>query len=194
MKREILLDLLRQNHLTLASCESITGGLFASTFTSIPGASEAFRGSLVTYCDQAKMKAGVSKKTLDEYTAISPECAKEMCLAAYSFYGADVVVSFTGNAGPTAQDDKPVGLVYVGVKICSHLTVYTLNLTGSRDEIRQKASDFAFKTLINKLENQTPKFEIVESKETVEFEEDLNVLDFEETEEQELEDNEQNDE
>ncbi len=155
MKCETLLNLLIQQGLTLSSCESITGGLFASTFTSFPGASQVFRGSLITYCDEAKIKAGISKETLEEDSAISPECAKEMCLASSSFYNTDVAVSFTGNAGPTGQNDKPVGLVYIGVKIRSSLSVYTLHLTGSRNEIREQASAFAFKILINSLSKET---------------------------------------
>ncbi len=151
MKHQDLLELLKNNHLSLASCESLTGGLFASTFTSIPGASEVFKGAIVTYTDEIKEKLGVSKETIDTYGAISKECAREMALNASNYFSSDITVSFTGNAGPTASEGKDIGLVYVGLIIKNNLYVYKLNLTGTREVIREKVVDFAFKTIYEKI-------------------------------------------
>ena len=151
MEAKDLLELLLERHLTIASMESLTGGLFAAFFTAIPGASQAFKGALVTYCDEAKEKFGVRKETIDNYGAISPECAKEMCLAASSLLKSDIAVSFTGNAGPSADEGKPVGLVYVGIQILDTYYGYRLDLTGERAKIRRSLVDFAFQTIYEKV-------------------------------------------
>lgn len=151
MERKDLLDSLVAKNLTLSSMESLTGGLFASTFTSIPGASQVYKGSAVTYTDKVKALFGVSEKTLEAYGAISKECAKEMALQCSLYFDTDCAVSFTGNAGPDAQEDKPVGLVYIGVKVKNQLSVYELHLAGERNFIRRQCVDFAFKTLYEKI-------------------------------------------
>ena len=151
MDRAELLEELKKQNLTLASCESLTGGLFATTFTKISGASEVFKGAIVTYTNEIKEKLGVSKEIISTYGAISAECAKEMVLKASDYFNSDVTVSFTGNAGPNASENKEIGLVYVGLIIKTHLYVYRLNLSGNRNTIRQKAVDFAFKTILAQL-------------------------------------------
>ncbi len=147
MERKNLLDLLVANHLTLSSVESLTGGLFASTFTSLPGASKAFRGSLVTYSTESKCHFGIGEDLLKEKGAISPECAREMALIGSEQFQSDCTVSFTGNAGPEAQEGKDVGLAYVCIKVRDKLYSYRLDLQGSRQSIRQQLVDFAFRTL-----------------------------------------------
>jgi PncC family amidohydrolase len=133
----------------MACMESLTGGLFAATFTAIPGASQAFKGGYVTYSNDAKIKAGVRKETLDTYGAISKECAEEMALACSRTLGTDVSVSFTGNAGPEAQEGKPVGDVYLAIR-------------GDRAEVRNQCVELAFLTLLDKVkalpkpEEETP--------------------------------------
>lgn len=165
MERKDLLKALQDKNYSLASIESLTGGLFASTFTSIPGASKVFKGALVTYTDEVKETFGVEEETIKAHGAISPETAKEMVLAAYKYFKADVIISFTGNAGPDASEDKPVGLVYCGLKVADHLYVYQLELSGDRDEIRKKVVDFGFKTILEKLnpirEEKQPEIEPV---------------------------------
>ncbi|MFA6861379.1 MAG: CinA family protein [Bacilli bacterium] len=151
MERKELLDLLVKNKLTLSAMESLTGGLFAASFTSIPGASQVFKGAGVTYVDEVKESFGVKKDTINEFGAVSLQCAKEMCLKASSFFNTDCAVSFTGNAGPTASENKPVGLVFIAIKVKTHLYSYKLSLTGDREEIRKQCVDFAFSTLIEKI-------------------------------------------
>ncbi len=151
MTHQDLFEILKSNHLSLASCESLTGGLFASTFTDISGASEVFKGAIITYTNEIKEKLGVSKTTIETYGAISKECAREMVLNASEYFSSDITVSFTGNAGPTASEGKDVGLVYVGLIIKNNLYIYKLNLTGSREIIRKKTVDFAFRTIYEKV-------------------------------------------
>lgn len=147
MEKKDLLLVLEDKGLTLSSMESLTGGLFASTFTSIPGASHVYQGSAITYQDSIKEAFHVKKETIDAYGAISMECAKEMALQASLFFKSDVAVSFTGNAGPESQEGKDVGLVYVGIRLRNTLYGYKLKLHGSRDEIRKQCVDFAFSKL-----------------------------------------------
>lgn len=127
--------------------ESLTGGLFSETFTRIPGASKAFRGAIVSYQDDVKKNFGVKEDTLDAFGAISMECAKEMAIKASYHFASDVAISFTGNAGPDAAEDKPVGMVFIAIKIDSTLYGYELALSGDRDEIRRQCVDFAFEQL-----------------------------------------------
>lgn len=146
-----LFEKLKRENLKLASLESLTGGLFSASITSVPGASEVFAGSAVTYVDEAKVNLGVDKKTIDDHGAISSECAKEMARAAIKTYQVDVAVSFTGNAGPTSIEGKPVGLVYISFIIKDKSFNYKLNLDGDRSMIREQCVNFAIKTLYTKL-------------------------------------------
>ncbi len=151
MEYQNLLNLLLEHNLTLSCMESLTGGLFASTFTGIPSASKAFKGGAITYTDEAKEAFCVSKKTIAENGAISMACAKEMAVQAGIFFNSDISVSFTGNAGPTESESKPVGLVYIAVKFLNEVAVYELHLSGTRNSIRKQCVDFAFSTLIDDL-------------------------------------------
>ena len=152
MEYKDLLDALIKEKLTLSSMESLTGGLFASTFTSLPGASSVFHGAAVTYTDAAKRSFNVPASIISTYGAISKECAKEMAKQAANFYQSDIAVSFTGNAGPAESENKPVGLVYIGIKFLETLEVYELHLSGERNDIRKQCVDFAFSTLFEKLQ------------------------------------------
>jgi PncC family amidohydrolase len=149
MEYKDLLDILIEQNLSLTCMESLTGGLFASTFTSIPNASKVFHGGAVTYTDSIKESFGVSKKTIESFGAISKECAKEMAIQASLFFNSDIAVSFTGNAGPSESEGKPVGLVYIGIKFKDKVSVFELHLEGTRNQIRKQCVDFAFSTLID---------------------------------------------
>lgn len=106
--------LLRRSGLTLALAESCTGGLVGDCITDIPGSSDYFLGGIMAYCYAAKEALlGVQRATLDEYGAVSPQCAAEMAQGARRVLQADVAVSVTGIAGPGgAMPGKPVGLTY----------------------------------------------------------------------------------
>lgn len=112
---ERLGPLLREQGLTLALAESCTGGLIGSLITDVPGSSDYFLGSAVTYAYGAKEKLlGVRHDTLSVHGAVSPETAAEMAQGARRLFGADVAASVTGIAGPGGGlPGKPVGLVHV---------------------------------------------------------------------------------
>ena len=116
MKRLFLI--LKRKNLKLAVVESCTGGLLASTITSISGASKVFNLGLVTYSNQAKIKIlKVNKNIIKKYGAVSHECCSAMVKNLSRISRANINVSITGIAGPKGgTKQKPVGLVYIGVK------------------------------------------------------------------------------
>lgn len=133
-----LFDTLKERGLTLGSVESLTGGLFSSSFTSIPGASSIYKGSLITYSAEEKINlAHVDKKIIDEHGVVSEETVVEMARNGKDVLGVDVCVAITGNAGPTSDiDNKPVGEVHIAVAINNRTIFETLSLIGNRDDIR----------------------------------------------------------
>ncbi|ACF07102.1 competence/damage-inducible protein CinA [Metamycoplasma arthritidis] len=128
-----------KNNKSLSAVESFTGGLFASEIVSVPGASQYFLGALVSYSNAIKQKLGISTHN----GVINKEVALAMAKAGNEFFGSDICVSFTGNAGPGVMDDKPAGLVYIAIND----EVYELNLIGGRNSVRQEAVTFAIKKL-----------------------------------------------
>jgi len=111
-----VVELLREKGLTVATAESLTGGLIASRITEVSGASSVFSWGVVTYSNEAKHQLlGVKEETLAEFSAISKETAMEMAKGARERSGADIAIAVTGNAGPTPSEGKPVGMVFVAV-------------------------------------------------------------------------------
>src|SRR5262249_8751868 len=107
-----VLRLLIERGLTLATMEACTGGLLASLLTDVPGASNAFRGGLVSYATAIKEEWGVPAETIAAHGVISVETARAMAEAARVRLGADVGVGITGVAGPDKQEEKSVGTVH----------------------------------------------------------------------------------
>jgi len=130
---EIVLTLARERGLTLATAESVTGGLIASRLTAVPGASEVFRGSVVSYASEVKYEVlGVPVGPV-----VSDEAAIAMAEGACRVLGADVAVSVTGVAGPDPQEGVPVGTVYLGVCIDGEAESMMIRLPGDRERVRQ---------------------------------------------------------
>lgn len=101
---------------TLAVAESLTGGLVAAELTSVPGASQAFRGSVTAYATSLKRDVlGVDGALLAERGAVDPAVARSMAAGVRRVLGADWGISTTGVAGPEPQDGKPVGTVFIAV-------------------------------------------------------------------------------
>ncbi len=125
---------------TLASVESFTGGLFAATIVEKPGSSKYFKGSIVTYHNDIKDKLGINV----ENGVVNSNAALEMAKRGKEFFNVDYCIAFTGNAGPTAMEDKPVGLFYIAINNQVYEFFYP-NL--SRNEIRKKAVEIAIKKL-----------------------------------------------
>lgn len=141
--------------LSIASCESFTAGLFASTIASIPGASSVLCGGLVTYQTPFKTKlAHVPAKLIERYGVVSKECALSMASNTRMIFESSFAVSFTGNAGPDAMEGKPAGLVYMA--ICSlenEAAVYELRFDLPRNLLRKAAVCFALEELNARLES-----------------------------------------
>lgn len=130
--------LLAEKKKTLATAESCTGGLIGQTITSVSGASEVFGFGFVTYANEAKEKIlGVKSETLEKFGAVSAETAVQMAMGARKASGADIAVSVTGIAGPGGgSDEKPVGLVYIGISTEDETKAHKFNFSGNREKIR----------------------------------------------------------
>ncbi len=130
----VVLQMLRERGMTLGLAESVTGGLVGARLTGIAGASEVFRGSIVSYATDVKHDVlGVS-----EGPVVSERAAIEMADGARRVLGADVGLSLTGVAGPSEQDGQPVGTLYVGLSIGDRpTTARLLRLPGQREQMRQ---------------------------------------------------------
>ena len=142
---ETVLNLLREQGLTLAVAESCTGGLVASELVSVSGCSAVFREGFVTYSNEAKIeRLGICKDLLARHGAVSAEVAMEMAKNAAEKSGACVGLSTTGIAGPEGGSaEKPVGLVYMGLYVNGELTSEKHNFKGSRNAVRTRAMVFA---------------------------------------------------
>ena len=152
MTSEEINKLFRKFGRTLGSVESFTGGLFAETITSVPGASHFYKGGLVTYASEEKNRIlGISYETIDKYGVISQEVAAAMAANGQKLLNVDYCVSFTGNAGPTAMEGKPVGLVYIGIAIYDHVEVYKFELEGDRQNIQKEGVNNALEILSKKI-------------------------------------------
>lgn len=152
-----LVELLKKNELTISTCESITGGMIASMIVEVPGASKVFKGGLVVYTNEAKQKlANVSEDTLNQYGAISKQCAIEMAANTNKKLRSDIAISVTGNAGPTCDENKPVGLSYLGISIIDKTYYYEFHAKSSnRNDIRIETTAFAFEQAIKQIKNIT---------------------------------------
>jgi nicotinamide-nucleotide amidase len=129
----VVLQLLRDRNLSLGLAESVTGGLVAARLTAIPGASDVFRGSVVSYASDVKFDVlGVSPGPV-----VSEAAAAAMAIGARRVLGSDVALSLTGVAGPTEQDGQPVGMLFVGLAIGEDVTTASLRMPGQREQMRQ---------------------------------------------------------
>ncbi len=132
--------------LTISTAESCTGGMIASKLIEVPGISENFMESIVSYSNEAKIKRlKVKKETLEKYGAVSEEVAKEMLAGLKT----DVAISTTGIAGPDGgSKEKPVGLVYIGIRVKDKIKIFRRELKGDRNKIRQRAMMHALYNLL----------------------------------------------
>ena len=148
-----LAQLLISHNITVSSVESFTVGNFASMLGSVPGISKVYKGSLVTYQSETKERLlSIDHDIIAKYGVVSKEIASLMCVNGKAILNSDICVSFTGNAGPVAMENKPVGEVYIGINFKDDISVYKLNLKGSRSEIVKQAMDFAVRKLIAKFQ------------------------------------------
>ena len=137
---------------TVATAESLTGGLLGGRFTSVPGSSDVYRGGVVTYATDLKVSLlGVSVEVVDGPGVVSAECAEAMASGVRRLTGSTYALSTTGVAGPDSQEGKPAGTVYVGLAWPNGVRSVALNLTGSRETIREQTIAAALSALSEQL-------------------------------------------
>lgn len=154
-------QILREKKLHVAVAESCTGGLVAKRLTEVSGASEVFECGITAYSNRIKEQIlHVKHKTLHNFGAVSEETAAEMAEGIYALSGADIGVSVTGNAGPIPSEDKPVGLVYVGICSKNYKNVIKLQIRrtdeDAREYIRYLASSNALYQVIEAAKRSDP--------------------------------------
>ncbi len=135
--------------LTISTAESCTGGMIASKLVDVSGISSSFMEGIVCYSNEAKIKRlNVKKETLEKYGAVSEETAREMLLGLKT----DVAIATTGVAGPNGGTiEKPVGLVYIGVRVGKEIEIIRKEFKGERNKIRQRTTLFAMYSLLKML-------------------------------------------
>ena len=145
-----VVDLLKKHQMTLTTAESCTGGLLAGTLINVSGASDVFSEGYITYANASKQKIlGVKASTLEQYGAVSEQCAKEMALGAVRAADAAASLVTTGIAGPGGgTDEKPVGLVYIGCCIKERVWVESYQMQGDRQNVRNQSVSQALKMFI----------------------------------------------
>lgn len=141
----LVADLLIKNNITIAIAESCTGGMLTSSLVDHSGISQCLLEGCVTYSNEAKVKRlGVSESTLEKYGAVSEQTAIEMARGVAKSLGADIGVSTTGIAGPSGEsEDKPAGLVYIGIYKEGKAYAIKKNFTGDRQRVRKRATSEA---------------------------------------------------
>ncbi|HVU77408.1 MAG TPA: nicotinamide-nucleotide amidohydrolase family protein [Gaiellaceae bacterium] len=139
---ELVLDLLRERGLTLGTAESCTGGLVAARLTDVPGSSDVFLGSIVSYANAVKeAQLGVPAAVLAEHGAVSAETAAAMAHGAREALGVDVAVAITGVAGPGGgSEEKPVGRVHLHAAGPGGERARQLDFPGDRETIRLRST------------------------------------------------------
>lgn len=137
---------------TVATAESLTGGLLAGFLTSVPGASEVFLGGVVSYSTDVKQELlGVPEDVVRQHGVVSAPCAEAMASGARDLVRTTYALSTTGVAGPDTQEGKPVGTVYVGVAGPEGVSSLPLDLDGDRAGIREGSCVAAMSALLSAL-------------------------------------------
>lgn len=156
MEAKKLVDLLSKKKLTIGSVESLTAGLFIATLANVPGASKVVRGGLITYQTGLKTSLlGIKKETIKKYGVVSKEVATLMAKEGSKILKSDIVVSFTGNAGPTREPGgAEVGAVHVAI-LCkpnvhfekNFKKVYKCSRNAVRKEVVSDVIDLIYENL-----------------------------------------------
>lgn len=154
---EAVLAMLGRRGQTLATAESLTGGLIGALLTGVPGASVSYLGGVISYATRLKATlAGVDPATLAAHGPVAELTARQMAAGVAARCGADWGLAVTGVAGPTGQDGHPVGQVFIGVARAG-VTDWSeeLLLTGDREAVRRQSADRALARLAAVLQLET---------------------------------------
>tara|TARA_R110002073_G_scaffold8207_5_gene45848 strand:- start:60319 stop:61569 length:1251 start_codon:yes stop_codon:yes gene_type:complete len=130
-------NLLKKSGKTLSTAESLTGGKIASTLVSVSGSSAYFKGSLIAYSAETKERLlDISSDTINQYSVVSEEVAKEMAISARKKMNTDYTIAVTGNAGPTRdKTDKSVGIVFIAIATENGVDCQEFNFGQPREKV-----------------------------------------------------------
>lgn len=150
---EILGKHLTEQGRTIATAESCTGGLLASRFTANAGASQYFKGSVVTYSKETKMQLlNIPEALIDAHSVVSKEVAEAMALNALKLFKTDFAISTTGNAGPTKdQTQEDLGAVHIAIANRDGVFSEKFSFGNSREKVINKAANKAFELLLKEI-------------------------------------------
>lgn len=134
------------NHnISISTVESFTAGGFASSLGDISGISKVFKGGLITYQTIIKEDVlGIDHEVVEKYGVVSREVAGLMAIKGAEMFDSDLCVSFTGNAGPSAMEDKPVGMIFIGICYNDKINIFNYQLNGSRKQVKEQAIELAW--------------------------------------------------
>ena len=149
----VLGKLLTEKKLTLSTAESCTGGKIAATLSAVSGASNYFKGSVVSYASQTKIDVlGVSKETISKYSVVSAEVAKEMVLGIQKITHSDYAIATTGNAGPAKGDsDAELGTVFIAIATPSNVFIEEFNFGQPREKVIDRAVSKALELIYKEI-------------------------------------------
>lgn len=154
-------NLARQLNVRLGAAESCSGGLLSHLITNVPGSSDYFLGSVVSYANHVKIHLlGVKPDTLARFGAVSQETVLEMAHGVRQVLSVDVGISVSGIAGPGGgTPDKPVGTTWIGLSVAEFDRAWSFQFGGDRLEVKQQAAEVALMLLVDylrqKISNQT---------------------------------------
>ena len=152
----VLGRLLTEKKLTISTAESCTGGKIAATLSAVPGASNYFKGSVVSYATQAKIDVlEIDKNLIAKHGVVSAEIAKEMAKSVQKVMNSDYAIATTGNAGPTKGDeDAELGTVFIGIATSNEVFVEEFNFGQPREKVIDrgvsKALELIYKEILKK--------------------------------------------
>lgn len=146
---EIVFKILKEKNYKIGFAESCTGGLISGRFSRIPGVSQVFDRSLITYSEKSKVEElGVNPSIIDNFGVVSEETAIEMAKGLLNRNNIDIALSITGLAGPEGStNEKPIGLVYICISNRDKTTTIKCNFIGNRKNIQNKAVVKSFSEL-----------------------------------------------
>lgn len=146
---ELIGSALEANHQTIATAESCTGGKIAEMFTAHPGASHYFKGSVVTYATETKVKVlGLSEELIEKYSVVSAEVAQAMAERARLLFDSDYAIATTGNAGPDKGDSEAeVGTVFIALASKQGVLTHEFQFGNHREKVINRAANKALELL-----------------------------------------------
>lgn len=155
--RKKIASILRHRKQCLATAESCTGGLLGKQITDLPGSSDYYVGGIIAYNNTVKETLlGVPREVLERHGAVSREVAEAMAEGVIEHLGADMGVSTTGIAGPLGgTEENPVGTVWMSVRYQGKVMSELLVLSGTRKEVRKKATKHALRLILRMLLEKT---------------------------------------